>query len=66
MTIVTSPTAPFLAPFSANEDRPQSAASDCGEAAMYRLRHPFSIAAPAQREASARGSADSRRRGTPA
>jgi hypothetical protein len=40
---MTSPTSPFLAPSDGEETRPARPASDCGEAAMDRLRHPFSV-----------------------
>ncbi|MEV0454951.1 hypothetical protein [Catellatospora methionotrophica] len=38
-------TAPFLAPPTAEEQKPAPRASDCGEVAMRRLRHPFTVAA---------------------
>ncbi|MEV4759323.1 hypothetical protein AB0J86_30085 [Micromonospora sp. NPDC049559] len=35
--------AQFLAPSTAEEEKPAPRASDCGELAMHRLRHPFTI-----------------------
>ncbi|TDC84968.1 hypothetical protein E1193_04190 [Micromonospora sp. KC606] len=37
--------AQFLAPSIAEEEKPAPRASDCGEVAMHRLRHPFAVAA---------------------
>lgn len=37
--------APFLAPLTAEEQNPAPRASDCGDVAMRRLRHPFTVAA---------------------
>ena len=37
----------FLAPPVAAEERPVPRASDCGETAMRRLRHPFAVVADA-------------------
>jgi hypothetical protein len=37
--------APFLAPPTAEEQKPAPRASDCDEVAMHRLRHPFTVAA---------------------
>lgn len=39
--------AQFLAPSIAEEEKPAPRASDCGEVAMRRLRHPFTVAADA-------------------
>jgi hypothetical protein len=46
--MITAPRNPFpgtqfLAPPAVNEDGPRLRASDCGEAAMDRLRHPFLV-----------------------
>lgn len=38
-------TTQFLAPPTAAKDAVASRASDCGEAAMHRLRHPFAVVA---------------------
>jgi hypothetical protein len=38
-------TAQFLAPSTAEDEKPAPRASDCGEVAMRRLRHPFAVAA---------------------
>jgi hypothetical protein len=38
-------TAQFLAPSTAEEEKPAPRASDCGDVAMHRLRHPFTVAA---------------------
>jgi hypothetical protein len=35
----------FVAPSTAEEEKPAPRASDCGEVAMHRLRHPFTVAA---------------------
>ena len=37
--------APFLAPPTAEEQKPAPRESDCDEVAMHRLRHPFTVAA---------------------
>lgn len=37
--------AQFLSPSTAEEEKPAPRASDCGEVAMHRLRHPFTVAA---------------------
>ncbi len=37
--------APFLAPPTAEEQKPAPRVSNCGEMAMHRLRHPFAVAA---------------------
>ncbi|GGR77020.1 hypothetical protein GCM10010169_21520 [Micromonospora fulviviridis] len=37
--------AQFLSPPSAEEEKPAPRASDCGEVAMHRLRHPFTVSA---------------------
>jgi hypothetical protein len=49
---------PFLAPPTAEEDTPAPRASDSGEVAMRRLRHPFAVPAEASphREAARRRS----------
>ncbi|GAB3964352.1 hypothetical protein GCM10027615_06760 [Plantactinospora veratri] len=39
--------AQFLAPSTAAEEKPAPRVSDCGEVAMRRLRHPFTITADA-------------------
>jgi hypothetical protein len=36
-------TAPFLAPPAAEESTAAPRASDCGQVAMHRLRHPFTV-----------------------
>jgi hypothetical protein len=41
----TDRTTPFLAPPNAAEDTAECHASNCGESAMHRLRHPFTVAA---------------------
>jgi hypothetical protein len=47
-------TSQFLAPPTADEDEPVLQASDCGEVAMDRLRHPFAVEAePAPRRTEA-------------
>jgi hypothetical protein len=35
----------FVAPSTEEEEKPAPRASDCGEVAMHRLRHPFTVAA---------------------
>jgi hypothetical protein len=37
--------AQFLSPPAAEDEKPAPRASDCGEVAMHRLRHPFTVAA---------------------
>lgn len=37
-------TAQFLAPPSAEKEKPTPRASDCGEVTMHQLRHPFTVA----------------------
>ena len=37
--------AQFRSPSTAEEERPAPRASDCGEVAMQRLRHPFTVVA---------------------
>ena len=44
MSIITDINSQFLAPPVAAEETPVPRASNCGEVAMYRLRHPFSVA----------------------
>lgn len=38
-------TAQFLAPPSAEKEKPTPRVSDCGDVAMHQLRHPFTVAA---------------------